>query len=59
MHVKLGDRLEIGQPLATLFAEDPALLDEPEAMLRGTLQFNAAPPRLYPLVREVITAKTS
>jgi pyrimidine-nucleoside phosphorylase len=59
MHAKLGDRLEIGQPLATLFAEDPALLDEPEAMLRGTLQINAAPPRLYPLVREVIAAKTS
>ncbi|MEO6981564.1 MAG: thymidine phosphorylase, partial [Edaphobacter sp.] len=53
-HAKLGDKLEAGQPLATLFAEDPTLLDEPEAMLRETLQISATPPNLQPLIREVV-----
>jgi pyrimidine-nucleoside phosphorylase len=55
MHAKLGDRIALGQPLATLFSEDPALLDEPEAMLRETLQISAAPPTPIPLIREIIT----
>jgi len=38
MHVKLGDRVAAEQPLATLFSEDAALLEEPEAMLRETLR---------------------
>lgn len=54
MHAKLGDRIEEGQPLATLFSEDPALLDEPEAMLRETLQIRATRPKLQPLIREVV-----
>jgi pyrimidine-nucleoside phosphorylase len=55
MHAKLGDRIAVGQPLATLFTEDPALLDEPEAMLRETLQISAASPAPIPLIREIIT----
>jgi len=55
MHAKLGDRIAANQPLITLFAADPALLDEPETMLREALQFSPAPPRLSPLIREVIT----
>jgi pyrimidine-nucleoside phosphorylase len=53
-HAKLGDRIEPGQPLFTLFAEDPTLLDEPEQMLRDTLQI--APSHVSPksLVREII-----
>jgi pyrimidine-nucleoside phosphorylase len=57
MHAKLGDKLETGQPLVTLFSEDTSLLDEPEAMLRETLKISPAPPKLQPLIREVITAK--
>jgi pyrimidine-nucleoside phosphorylase len=56
MHAKLGDRLEVGQPLVTLFAEDQSLLAEPEAMLRETLQIAATPPQRQPLIREVVTA---
>ncbi len=56
MHAKLGDQLEEGQPLATLFAEDASLLTEPEAMLRETLTISATPPKLHPLIREVIQA---
>jgi pyrimidine-nucleoside phosphorylase len=55
MHAKLGDRIRVGQPLATLFTEDPALLDEPEAMLRETLQISDTPPTPVPLIREIIT----
>jgi pyrimidine-nucleoside phosphorylase len=54
-HAKLGDRLEEGQPIFTLFAEDPALLDEPEQMLRETLQIASAPAPPQPLIREIIT----
>jgi pyrimidine-nucleoside phosphorylase len=57
MHVKLGDRLEAGQPLVTLFAEDQSLLSEPEAMLRETLHFTAAPPKRQPLIREIVQAE--
>jgi pyrimidine-nucleoside phosphorylase len=55
MHAKLGDRLEANQPLVTLFSEDPELLNEPEAILRETLQITQNPPKLQPLIREVIT----
>ncbi len=56
MHAKLGSKLEKGQLLATLFSEDSAHLNEPEAMLRETLHIAPTPPRLQLLVREVITA---
>jgi thymidine phosphorylase len=55
MHAKLGDRLEAGQPLVTLFSEDESLLAEPEAMLRETFQIAATPPQRQPLIREVVT----
>jgi pyrimidine-nucleoside phosphorylase len=55
MHARLGDKLESNQPLVTLFSEGPELLDEPEAMLRDTLQITQTPPKLPPLIREVIT----
>jgi pyrimidine-nucleoside phosphorylase len=55
MHAKLGDKLEANQPLVTLFSEDPELLNEPEAMLRETLQITPTPPKLQPLIREIIT----
>ena len=55
MHAKIGDAVRAGQPLATLYSEDPALLDEPEAMLRETLRVSDEDPEAVPLVREVIT----
>jgi pyrimidine-nucleoside phosphorylase len=54
MHAKLGDRIAAGQRLATLFSEDAKLLDEPEEMLRETLQISDEPPTPIPLIREVI-----
>jgi pyrimidine-nucleoside phosphorylase len=54
-HAKLGDKLEPGQPLFTLFSEDESLLTEPEQMLRDTLEITDTPPVRQPLIREVIT----
>lgn len=54
MHAKVGDRVEQGQALATLFSEDAGLLDEPEAMLRSTLRIGDSPVVKSPMVREVI-----
>ena len=51
MHAKLGDRLETGQPLVTLFSEDAALLDEPEAMLEETLEIASTGPAPFALIR--------
>ncbi|QHN04599.1 thymidine phosphorylase [Granulicella sp. WH15] len=56
MHAKLGDKVTTGQPLITLFAEDESKLDEPERMLRATVQIGAEKPERQPLVREVIRA---
>jgi len=54
MHAKIGDAVEPGQPIVTLFSEDPALLDEPEQMLRGTIRIASAKPPSTALVREVV-----
>jgi pyrimidine-nucleoside phosphorylase len=59
MHAKLGDQLKKGQPLITLFAQDESLLNEPEDMLQQTLQISATPPKLQPLIREIVTANKS
>lgn len=56
-HAKLGDRLERGQPIFTLFSEETTLLDEPEQMLREALQISPSPIQLPPLIREVVQAK--
>jgi len=53
-HVKLGTKLEIGQPIFTLFSEDPALLDEPLHILEETIRIDDAPPTLPPLIREIV-----
>ncbi len=55
-HAKLGDRIEAGQPLFTLFAEDPALLDEPEQMLRETIQISSELATRPPLIHEIVRA---
>jgi len=57
MHVKLGARIEAGQPLATMFSEDEARFAEPEQLLGEALTIGAqevAPP---PLVRRIISAE--
>ena len=54
-HAKLGTKLEVGQPIFTLFSEDAALLDEPFRMLEATIQISDTLPKIQPLIREIIT----
>jgi pyrimidine-nucleoside phosphorylase len=56
-HAKIGDRVEVGQALFTLFSEDEALLEEPYRMLQETVQIGNQRPVSMPLVREVIRAQ--
>lgn len=55
-HAKIGDILEQGQPLFTLFSEDSALIEEPYQMLEDTVRIAAERPERLPLVREVVKA---
>lgn len=55
-HAKIGDRVQAGQPLFTLFSDDEALLVEPYQMLESTVQIGDVRPRRLPLVREVVRA---
>ena len=57
MHVKLGAKVDAGEPLATLFAEDEARFAEPEQLLREALTIGDAPTAPPPLVREIISAE--
>ena len=54
-HAKLGEKLEAGQPIFTLFSEEESLLDEPYQMLEATVVIAKEPPPKQPLVREIIT----
>ena len=55
VHAKLGDRVTVGQPLVTLFADTAAQLAEPLAMLAATFRIADTPPTLQPQIREVVT----
>ena len=53
-HAKLGTKLEEGQPIFTLFSEDPSLLDEPFGMLEQTIRIEDNPPTIQLLIREIV-----
>ncbi|MGA8941000.1 MAG: thymidine phosphorylase [Acidobacteriaceae bacterium] len=53
-HAKIGDRVEVGQALFTLFSEDEALVEEPYRMMEATVKIGSVRPEPLPLVREVI-----
>ena len=54
-HARRGARLEKGQPLATLYATSPALLAEPEEILKQAIVLSPAPPQVVPLVSRIFT----
>jgi pyrimidine-nucleoside phosphorylase len=53
-HAKIGDWVEAGAPVFTLFSEDEGLLAEPYGMLAETVRIEDVTPERLPLVREVI-----
>jgi pyrimidine-nucleoside phosphorylase len=57
MHVKIGTKLNEGDPICTLFSEDEALMDGPEQLLCSTIRIDDVRPVPTPLVRMIITAK--
>jgi len=57
MHAKLGDKVEAGKPLCTLFADYEGRLDEPEILLRLGLIIADEPVAPEPLIQEIITAE--
>jgi len=54
-HAKLGDWVEAGQAVFTLFAEDEALIEEPYWMIEATVKIADEKPVRPALVREVVT----
>ena len=57
MHVKLGDKVEAGKPLCTLFADYEGRFAEPEILLRLALIVADEPASAEPLIQEIITAE--
>jgi pyrimidine-nucleoside phosphorylase len=58
-HARRGARLEKGQPLATLYATSPALLAEPEQILKQAIHFSPTPPEEVPLVSRIFTRESA
>ena len=56
MHVKLGEKIEAGQPLVTLFTQNDSLFAEPEHLLREALVITDALASPPPLIRQIISA---
>jgi pyrimidine-nucleoside phosphorylase len=57
MHVKLGNAIEAGTPLCTLFADDDSRFAEPESLLRQALVIADEPAPNDPLIQEIITVE--
>jgi thymidine phosphorylase len=58
VHAKVGAQLRAGEPIFTLFADDPARFGEPQCLLAESVTIADAPPRPTPLVHEVLTRDT-
>ncbi len=55
MHAKVGDAVQKGQPLVTIFADTLDLLEEPERMLRAQLRVVPDRPDRPALIKRVLT----
>lgn len=52
MQVRLGDRLDVGQPIAVIDYNDPALLERAQPILLAAVKLGETAPVPLPLVRE-------
>ncbi len=57
MHAKLGSQVKAGEPILTMFLNDPARFAEPEVLLRKAIVIADVPGEHPPLVQEIITAE--
>ena len=58
-HARRGAYVEKGQPLATLYATNAGMLDEPETLLRKAILFSANVPEAVPLVGRIFTRENA
>jgi pyrimidine-nucleoside phosphorylase len=58
-HARCGARVELGQPLATLYATNETMLAEPIALLRQAITISETPPHTVPLVSRIFTRETA
>ena len=54
LHKKLGERVEHGEPLATLHYNDSKRLEEARALLDAALTLGASPPSVFPLILKTL-----
>ncbi|MGD0733234.1 MAG: thymidine phosphorylase [Terracidiphilus sp.] len=54
-HARRGAHVKNGQPIATLYATDPAHIPEPIELLKEAIEFSPTPPELVPLVDRIFT----
>jgi len=55
LHKKVGDRVEAGEPIATLYVNDEKRLSEVEARLRGAYELSETEPPQHRLIFGVVT----
>jgi pyrimidine-nucleoside phosphorylase len=58
-YARRGAHVEHGQPFATLYATNEALLPEPIALLKEAITMSNAPPGAVPLVGRIFTRETA
>jgi pyrimidine-nucleoside phosphorylase len=58
-HARRGDRIEKGQPLATLYATTREQLAESIGLLERAIRFSPQPPPAVPLIQHVFTRKNA
>lgn len=54
IHAKLGDYLQPGEPLVTMYFNDKTKLEEMTARVLGAYQIRTEPPTIDPLIKEVL-----
>ncbi len=59
MHMKLGSKIESGQALCTLFADEQARFDEAEHLLLGAISIHDTQTQPPPLIGEILTGNPS
>jgi pyrimidine-nucleoside phosphorylase len=58
-HARRGAKIEQGQPIATLYATNAAMLAEPIALLKEAISFSQTPPDAVPLVCRIFTRENA
>jgi pyrimidine-nucleoside phosphorylase len=58
-HARRGARVEAGQPLATIYATNAEMLEEPVEMLKRAIVFSNTPPDPVPMVSRIFTRENA